>query len=140
MKKRPAITSASLFASSTRLPARAAAIVGSRSGCADDGGHHGIDIRVSAATAWQSPAVPSSTSVASFSARTAAREIWRRPVSRIRDHRVDAAGALPALRQEQIPASVGRSRQREHADSAAGLQRDDVERAGHRSTRWSPAP
>ncbi len=43
--RRPAITSASLLASSTRLPARAAARVGRQPGGTDDRCHHRIDLR-----------------------------------------------------------------------------------------------
>ncbi len=71
MKKRPAITSDSLFASSTRLPARAAAIVGI-SPAAPTMAAITTSVCGCAATSTR-PASPSSTSTRSPSARTAAR-------------------------------------------------------------------
>ena len=53
MNSWPDITSASLFASRTFLPARAAASVGRQAGGADDGGHHGVGVRAATAIVAQ---------------------------------------------------------------------------------------
>ena len=123
MNSGPAMTSASLFASSTLLPARAAASVGAQAGGADDRGHHGVDLGERARPA-RAPRAPNSTSVSHASARSRARELARRGASATAPR---SAGRMrTALLEQRVRLARARSARRLEA---IGMPRDDVERA-----------
>ena len=121
MNSGPAITSASLLASSTRLPARAAASVGAQPGRADDRGHDDINLgmrrdldQTLIAGQHLDPQPP---------ARSAACNARGRSMSATTANAGAARGTAPATR----PARVGG--ERKHRDNAR-VARNHIEGAG----------
>ena len=127
--RRPAMTSASLLASSTRLPARAAARVGGQAGGPDDGRHHRIDLgqrghlrqRIRAGQHFVSASRPHATAAAS------ARRARGIP------HALHSAGQTAALRQQAVVCAWAVSAT---TSKRSGCRADDVQRDWRRRSRW----
>ena len=134
MKTGPAMTSASLFASSIFLPARAAASVGAQPGGADDRGHHGVDVGVRRDAS--SASAPASTSVSQPSAESRRAQPARlRPVGEDRE-----AGPVRTaqLEERRRPGRAPSARTRGTGRDGGRRRRACCARSS-RSRRGSPA-